>query len=103
MTFQQICKDVHMVKTNGQQVFIESRHRAPLRKHAASGLRAIGATDPIKELIADVAGLPKNPLPTEVAQKEDSSNYSYQQINCLDSIIRCVCVCPRSDNSTFRS
>ena len=36
MTFQQICKDVHMVKTNGQQVFIESRNRAPLRKHAAA-------------------------------------------------------------------
>uniref|UniRef100_A0A8C9TL76 Period circadian clock 1b n=1 Tax=Scleropages formosus TaxID=113540 RepID=A0A8C9TL76_SCLFO len=37
MTFQQICKDVHMVKTNGQQVFIESRNRPPPRKHGAGG------------------------------------------------------------------
>lgn len=37
MTFQQICKDVHMVKTNGQQVFIESRNRPPPRKHTNAG------------------------------------------------------------------
>lgn len=37
MTFQQICKDVHMVKTSGQQVFIESRNRPPPRKHTATG------------------------------------------------------------------
>lgn len=35
MTFQQICKDVHMVKTNGQQMFIESRNRPPPRKNNA--------------------------------------------------------------------
>lgn len=35
MTFQQICKDVHMVKTNGQQMFIESRNRGAPRKHSA--------------------------------------------------------------------
>lgn len=39
MTFQQICKDVHMVKTSGQQVFIESRNRPPPRKHTATGTR----------------------------------------------------------------
>lgn len=37
MTFQQICKDVHMVKTNGQQVFIESRNRPPARKNTSTG------------------------------------------------------------------
>lgn len=37
MTFQQICKDVHMVKTNGQQVFIESRNRLPPRKNTSTG------------------------------------------------------------------
>lgn len=37
MTFQQMCKDVHMVKTNGQQVFIESRNRPPPRKNASTG------------------------------------------------------------------
>lgn len=39
MTFQQICKDVHMVKTNGQQVFIESRNRPLPRKNTSTGKR----------------------------------------------------------------
>lgn len=37
MTFQQICKDVHMVKTNGQQVFIESRNRPLPRRNTSAG------------------------------------------------------------------
>lgn len=33
MTFEQICQDVHMLKTSGQQVFIESRNRpSPLKQ-----------------------------------------------------------------------
>lgn len=37
MTFQQMCKDVHLVKTNGQQMFIESRNRPPPRKYTGAG------------------------------------------------------------------
>lgn len=37
MTFQQMCKDVHLVKTNGQQVFIESRNRPAPRKNTSAG------------------------------------------------------------------
>uniref|UniRef100_A0A3Q3ABB5 Period circadian clock 1b n=1 Tax=Kryptolebias marmoratus TaxID=37003 RepID=A0A3Q3ABB5_KRYMA len=90
MTFQQICKDVHMVKTNGQQVFIESRNRPPPRKNTntgAAGIRTINS-DPIKSLIADLTQPPKALVPAPLAQKEPSTGYSYQQINCLDSIIR---------------
>uniref|UniRef100_A0A4W5KW01 Period circadian clock 1a n=1 Tax=Hucho hucho TaxID=62062 RepID=A0A4W5KW01_9TELE len=87
MTFQQMCKDVHMVKTNGQQVFTKSRNRPALRKHASTGalvvpensnkdLGPIGALGPIKTL-ASVQ-----------SRKDPSANYSYQQINCLDSIVR---------------
>lgn len=39
MTFQQMCKDVHLVKTSGQQVFIESRNRPPNRKNTGAGER----------------------------------------------------------------
>ena len=39
MTFQQMCKDVHMVKSSGQQVFIESRHRPAARKPVNPGTR----------------------------------------------------------------
>lgn len=117
MTFQQICKDVHMVKTNGQQVFIESRNRPPPRKHASTGeFKAFafgeihesanskanflfsgdsGATkaansDPIRDLIADVTQPSKALVPAQLVQKDATTGYSYQQINCLDSIVRYV-------------
>ncbi|XP_060730635.1 period circadian protein homolog 1b isoform X2 [Tachysurus vachellii] len=83
MTFQQICKDVHMVKTSGQQVFIESRNRPPPRKHTATvSLRAVVDTVP------DVAVPSKDPVLSQLVRKDPPSAYSYQQINCLDSIIR---------------
>ncbi|XP_049612596.1 period circadian protein homolog 1b [Syngnathus scovelli] len=91
MTFQQICKDVHMVKTNGQQVFIESRNRPAPRANpntvATSSPRAINS-EPVRGLIADMTEPLKDFLPAPLVQKESPPGYSYQQINCLDSIIR---------------
>uniref|UniRef100_G3Q6L3 PAS domain-containing protein n=1 Tax=Gasterosteus aculeatus aculeatus TaxID=481459 RepID=G3Q6L3_GASAC len=90
MTFQQICKDVHMVKTNGQQVFIESRNRPLPRKNTSTGttgMRAI-SSDPIRSLIADMTKPPTPLVPAPLVPKEPPTGYSYQQINCLDSIIR---------------
>ncbi|XP_010886281.2 period circadian protein homolog 1b isoform X2 [Esox lucius] len=87
-TFQQMCKDVHTVKTSGQQVFIDSRNRAPARRHAAP--HATGGPDPVVCLTVEGA----TPTRTMVVDaqpadaKEPPSAYSYQQINCLDSIIR---------------
>uniref|UniRef100_A0A8C3AG05 Period circadian clock 1b n=1 Tax=Cyclopterus lumpus TaxID=8103 RepID=A0A8C3AG05_CYCLU len=95
MTFQQICKDVHMVKTNGQQVFIESRNRPTPRKITSTGttsIRAI-ASDPIRSLIAKIAKAPKALVPAPLTPKEPPTGYSYQQINCLDSIIRYLDSC----------
>lgn len=95
MTFQQICKDVHMVKTSGQQVFIESRNRPLPRKNTSAGaasLRAISA-DPIRGLIADMTKPPKALIPAPLVPKESPAGYSYQQINCLDSIIRYLDSC----------
>ncbi|XP_023276567.1 period circadian protein homolog 1 isoform X1 [Seriola lalandi dorsalis] len=90
MTFQQICKDVHMVKTNGQQVFIESRNRPLPRKNTSTGTTSIRAlnSDPIRGLIADMTKPLKALVPAPLVQKEPPTAYSYQQINCLDSIIR---------------
>nr|XP_046185679.1 period circadian protein homolog 1b isoform X3 [Oncorhynchus gorbuscha] len=90
MTFQQICKDVYMVKTSGQQVFINSHNRALSRRHAVTALRATGEVEPIKSLIPEVA-CPSKPLvfnTQQLMKEEPPSAYSYQQINCLDSIIR---------------
>ncbi|XP_030648421.1 period circadian protein homolog 1a [Chanos chanos] len=91
MTFQQICKDVHMVKTCGQQVFMESRNRAPPGKCASSGLAIMkpSVTEPVAR-----EGLQGEPAPLKTQTRTQSpregppTTYSYQQINCLDSIIR---------------
>uniref|UniRef100_A0A4W5KW10 Period circadian clock 1a n=1 Tax=Hucho hucho TaxID=62062 RepID=A0A4W5KW10_9TELE len=87
MTFQQMCKDVHMVKTNGQQVFTKSRNRPALRKHASTGKHLMSLSfmilfykmSQLEMYSRDNANLlpPRSP-----------ANYSYQQINCLDSIVR---------------
>uniref|UniRef100_A0A8C2GDG5 Period circadian clock 1a n=1 Tax=Cyprinus carpio TaxID=7962 RepID=A0A8C2GDG5_CYPCA len=74
MTFEQICQDMHMVKANGQQVFIDSRNRPPpevtytAEASAREGLASLALSSP-----------PRKELPFV---------YSYQQINCLDNIIR---------------
>lgn len=49
------------------------------------------AGDLVRGLIADAARPPKPLVPPPFIQKEAPTGYSYQQINCLDSIIRCVC------------
>ncbi|KAK2914145.1 hypothetical protein Q8A67_002544 [Cirrhinus molitorella] len=86
MTFQQICKDVHMVKTSGQQVFIDSRNRPPPKKHSTAG--ALQAVVPGSSLCPRVAPPSKSSAPSMIVRKEPPSTYSYQQINCLDSIVR---------------
>lgn len=47
----------------------------------------------MRGLIADAARPPMALVPPPFIQKEAPTGYSYQQINCLDSIIRCVCAC----------
>ncbi|KAM9438713.1 period circadian protein homolog 1-like isoform 1-T1 [Salvelinus alpinus] len=87
MTFQQMCKDVHMVKTNGQQVFIESRNRPPLRKHASAG--DLVMPENLNKDLGPIGALgPTKTLASVQSRKDPSANYSYQQINCLDSIVR---------------
>ncbi|XP_067293456.1 period circadian protein homolog 1b [Pseudorasbora parva] len=89
MTFQQICKDVHMVKTSGQQVFIDSRNRPPPKKHAIAGaLKAVEAAGASGSLCPSAAPPSKSSAPSLIVPKEPPSTFSYQQINCLDSIIR---------------
>uniref|UniRef100_H9G9I8 Period circadian regulator 1 n=1 Tax=Anolis carolinensis TaxID=28377 RepID=H9G9I8_ANOCA len=70
MTFQEICKDVHMVKNQGQQVFIESQVK------------------PHSQPMETPRDLERRPATSEESVRKESSNYSYQQINCLDGIIR---------------
>ncbi|XP_061446782.1 period circadian protein homolog 1 isoform X2 [Rhineura floridana] len=89
MTFQEICKDVHMVKNQGQQVFIESRVKPQPAKHARPVVEApvTRSVQPLETL----RGLERRPAKvatSEESVRKEPSNYSYQQINCLDGIIR---------------
>uniref|UniRef100_A0A9J8BEI9 Period circadian clock 1b n=1 Tax=Cyprinus carpio carpio TaxID=630221 RepID=A0A9J8BEI9_CYPCA len=89
MTFQQICKDVHKVKTSGQQVFIESRNRPPPKKHCTAGALQAGEVAVLGHSFSpSVAPPSKSSAPSLIVRKEPPTTYSYQQINCLDSIVR---------------
>uniref|UniRef100_A0A8C4HSJ0 PAS domain-containing protein n=1 Tax=Dicentrarchus labrax TaxID=13489 RepID=A0A8C4HSJ0_DICLA len=70
MTLQQICADVNRVKSWGQQAYLGSSHKIAL------------------------LGKPATASNPEVRDHEESRKQthipSYQQINCVDNIIRCV-------------
>ncbi|XP_045840618.1 period circadian protein homolog 1 isoform X2 [Meles meles] len=93
VTFQQICKDVHLVKHQGQQLFIESRARPPARPRlpATGTFKAktlsCQSPDPELEMVPAPLQAPLALTPEE-AERKDASTCSYQQINCLDSILR---------------
>ncbi|XP_017535879.1 period circadian protein homolog 1 isoform X1 [Manis javanica] len=93
VTFQQICKDVHLVKHQGQQLFIESRARPPPQPRLpATGTfktKTLPYQSPDPELEATPAPVQAPPalVPGE-AERKEASSCSYQQINCLDSILR---------------
>ncbi|KAJ8337810.1 hypothetical protein SKAU_G00367760 [Synaphobranchus kaupii] len=88
MTFQQICKDVHVVKSNGQQVFIESRNRPLPRKHSHAGKPpGVEGTLKVTETSKQMGDVNLQNTVTPF-RKENGPAYSYQQINCLDSIVR---------------
>ncbi|XP_075062585.1 period circadian protein homolog 1 isoform X2 [Mixophyes fleayi] len=89
MTFQEFCQNVNMVKNQGQQQFLGSRVIRPRQRGHFQALapprtvRSAGVHSTLPDTVP-----PRIPnVPEELARKE-TSNYSYQQINCLDSIIR---------------
>ncbi|XP_044134810.1 period circadian protein homolog 1 isoform X1 [Bufo gargarizans] len=88
MTFQEFCQNVHKVKSQGQQMFLGSR---VIRPHQRGHFQALA---PPRTVLTSVDNTPPDTVPSrtpcvpeELARKE-TSNYSYQQINCLDSIVR---------------
>ncbi|XP_054850971.1 period circadian protein homolog 1 isoform X2 [Eublepharis macularius] len=89
MTFQEICKDVHMVKNQGQQVFIESRVKPQSMKHPRAVLEAPAdrSVQPM-ETLRELERRPGKVATSEESVRKEPSSYSYQQINCLDGIIR---------------
>ncbi|XP_070419393.1 period circadian protein homolog 1 isoform X3 [Equus przewalskii] len=93
VTFQQICKDVHLVKHQGQQLFIESRARPPPRPRLPATGTFKAKTLPNQSPDPDLEAAPA-PIQAPLAlipekdERKEASTCSYQQINCLDSILR---------------
>jgi len=77
----------------------------PILHSGATTVKAI-SNDPIRGLTAAVTPPPKALVPAPLVQKEPCTGYSYQQINCLDSIIRfvhepvAICVRPFSPHQS---
>ncbi|KAJ8410918.1 hypothetical protein AAFF_G00188750 [Aldrovandia affinis] len=73
-TFQEICKDVHMLKNQEQQVFMASASKPEPRK-TSDRREAVGSVEQGATVQEELA-------------YKGQSVYSYQQISCLDSVIR---------------
>ncbi|KAJ6666208.1 hypothetical protein lerEdw1_001113 [Lerista edwardsae] len=89
MTLQQVFVDVNRLKNVGQQLYIES-HSKPLNNRAARAKLRGGKKD-------TASGLPRtmwngsggDPPPASCSDLRSTHHIlSYQQINCMDSIIR---------------
>uniref|UniRef100_H3A741 Period circadian protein homolog 2 n=1 Tax=Latimeria chalumnae TaxID=7897 RepID=H3A741_LATCH len=83
-TFQEICKGVHNLKNKGQQVSIECITKTDPKVFFGRG-ELQDAPDGRRNAVVGMAE--KNITSDEMVCKEQP-RYSYQQINCLDSVIR---------------
>ncbi|XP_039193945.1 period circadian protein homolog 1 isoform X1 [Crotalus tigris] len=89
MTFQEICKDVHMVKNQGQQVFIESGVKpVPVKPFRPALDPPISHAGQSRQMSREAEKRMVKAATSEDSVRKEPSNYSYQQINCLDVIIR---------------
>ncbi|XP_051873667.1 period circadian protein homolog 2 isoform X2 [Pristis pectinata] len=91
ITVQKTCEDAHLDRNQGQTVFIEKpksgsrrRNKTGIQKELSSQTKDF-KTSPSKGASTSSAG--KNMLLDEPRCKEHSG-YCYQQINCLDSVMR---------------
>ncbi|XP_048016062.1 LOW QUALITY PROTEIN: period circadian protein homolog 2-like [Megalobrama amblycephala] len=76
-SFQEICKGVHMLKAQEQQ---GSSSKPEQKKNLDTGLRFPVVKQKDSEMVRDG--------PATVEELKDHTMYSYQQISCLDSVIR---------------
>uniref|UniRef100_A0A8C9TIA9 Period circadian protein homolog 2 n=1 Tax=Scleropages formosus TaxID=113540 RepID=A0A8C9TIA9_SCLFO len=78
-SFQEICKGVHM--KNNDQIFMGSSSKSDFRKNLDKSSPSAGGKE-------GTAGLQDRTAVQEELTCKDQTVYSYQQISCLDSVIR---------------
>ncbi|KAM6402483.1 period circadian protein homolog 3 isoform 2-T2 [Rhynochetos jubatus] len=91
MTLQQVCADVNRIKNLGQQLYIASRSKPQGGNEQAASSEMLGgkrhtASCFLQTLRSDSTEEPSNAFFDE--SKKPPRVPSYQQINCVDSIIR---------------
>ncbi|XP_045426530.1 period circadian protein homolog 3 isoform X3 [Pipistrellus kuhlii] len=92
LTLQQVYASVNRIKTLGQQLYIESMTKSPNKP--AVGMHA-GRPSGEQKASPSVQTLKNNSVHTESCQglRKDQPSPSYQQINCIDSVIRYLQSC----------
>nr|XP_012421579.1 PREDICTED: LOW QUALITY PROTEIN: period circadian protein homolog 3 [Odobenus rosmarus divergens] len=95
LTLQQVCATVNKIKNLGQQLYIESMAKLPDERVTGTRMGRLGdeqkASSAFQTLKNNsVPTLKNNSVPTESCEdwREDQHSPSYQQINCIDSVIR---------------
>ncbi|XP_007453368.1 PREDICTED: period circadian protein homolog 3 [Lipotes vexillifer] len=87
LTLHQVCASVNKIKNLGQQLYIESRAKSPKKQVMKTGP---GQRGDEQKAFSSFQTLKNNRMYTESC--EDLRRYqrspSYQQINCIDSVIR---------------
>ncbi|XP_068935233.1 period circadian protein homolog 3 isoform X1 [Petaurus breviceps papuanus] len=88
MTLQQVCATVNKIKNLGQQLYIESRTKLSNQQFVGSGTERQGGNK--KSSHPSFQELRNSSLGTDSCDdlRKDQHTPSYQQINCVDSIIR---------------
>ncbi|XP_041118599.1 period circadian protein homolog 2-like isoform X2 [Polyodon spathula] len=96
-TFQEICKGVHMLKNQGQQIF-ESRAKPEQKKHNSAAEPQKDSNVRTKDTLllsgtGNATGISQKTTNSEEISNKEQTVYSYQQISCLDSVIRFLDSC----------
>ncbi|XP_078001832.1 period circadian protein homolog 3 isoform X2 [Phascolarctos cinereus] len=88
MTLQQVCATVNRIKNLGQQLYIESRTKLSRQQFVGSGTDGQGGNKTSSH--PSFQELRNSSLGTDSCDdlRKDQHIPSYQQINCVDSIIR---------------
>ncbi|KAM4871787.1 period circadian protein homolog 3 [Thomomys bottae] len=88
MTLEQVCASVNEIKNLGQQLYIESKTKPSVKPGMRTRMELQGGDD--QKAFFSSQTLENKSMHTEPYDdlKKDQHSPSYQQINCIDSVIR---------------
>ncbi|XP_059199890.1 period circadian protein homolog 2 [Centropristis striata] len=90
-TFQEICKGIHLQKSQEQQTTkldIKKSYGIESVQKSSAVVRLKDSAAPLNWMETGAAMDERRPFPQEEMALNDQTAYSYQQISCLDSVVR---------------